>query len=151
MLHSHDPIPLSSSSTSPRVICSYYDVKLFLAIFNSLPAQTSSADSMRHYDAPPGNAAAAAAVANTPLPPAANATAHLRSKYSATHISKLKDMGYKETDVLNALEAKGGNLNESAQWLLDHANYHGSNPSSDVASVTSADAAFLDAAEGTSR
>ena len=91
----------------------YYDVILFLAIFNSLPAQTSSADSMRHSDAPPTSAAAA----NVPLPPAANASAHLRSKYSATHISKLKDLGYKEADVLNALEASGGNLNQVSYFV----------------------------------
>merc|ERR1719383_978830 len=35
-----------------QIRLSYYDVKLFLAIFNSLPAQTSSADSKRHSDAP---------------------------------------------------------------------------------------------------
>ena len=68
---------------------------------------------MRHSDAPPTSAAAA----NVPLPPAANASAHLRSKYSATHISKLKDLGYKEADVLNALEASGGNLNQVSYFV----------------------------------
>ena len=117
-----------------QIRLSYYDVKLFLAIANSLPAQTSSADSKRHSDAPRPVAA------NAPPPPAANATAHLKSKFSATHVSKLKDMGFAEADVLNALEAQGGNLNESANWLLARADPRAQKGADAVSSTSAADA-----------
>ena len=126
---------------------SYYDVKLFLAIFNSLPAQTSSADSKRHSDAPPGNAAATTAAAAAARPPVANATAHLRSKYPSAHVSRLKELGYKEVDVLNALEENRGNLDESAQWLLDRV---GSNRSTDDALAVAADTS-VEEGQGASR
>ncbi|XP_077998114.1 intermembrane lipid transfer protein VPS13D-like [Glandiceps talaboti] len=80
---------------------SYHDIKLFMAILNSLPKQATQAVSQDALHRP-----------SSPLPP---------SGIDESLISKLEDLGFRRADCIQALEICSDRIEVAATWLLENA------------------------------
>ncbi|KAL5009744.1 hypothetical protein ScPMuIL_012049 [Solemya velum] len=74
---------------------SYHDMKMFLAILNSLPQQALSASQMQ--------------------------SASTNSRYSKSLLRSLEELGFTMADCMKALDVCKGDRDEAAIWLLDNA------------------------------
>ncbi|KAI8500255.1 Vacuolar protein sorting-associated protein 13D [Branchiostoma belcheri] len=101
---------------------SYHDIRLFLAILNSLPKQTSA--TANHNGAPPEQQQKGAAV---PAVSRGRGNGGRNSKQvrgpmeEIDMVQKLQELGFAAEDCRQALQQSDNRLNVAAAWLLENA------------------------------